>query len=341
MRVCCLLLLLMSLCLGQDAGERPAPVDDPIGLGERLALIDYLRETAGQSVEPGCSLAELRRRYWQLQQESEESVNRDEALARDGLQRLREEIRRRFNVAPDDSLDLAGLQALKQQLIDESLAEVAEMAAADQAGSGGSQRPLDSVIEQSRAAVVMIATKNSTGSGFFISSNGGLLTNRHVCPTVGEEVRVFWDGSLRRQEQRFRVERISQERDCALLRPVQSQGPYPNLQRGGEGELGQAVIAFGFPLGVTPAQELGTDRFDISVNRGTITGHRRKGETIWFLQSDCAISQGNSGGPLVDQATGRVLGMVTSGLDPRDQGAHGSIMVFSIPIDSVLEALRF
>jgi hypothetical protein len=47
----------------------PAPLPDPIGLGERLLLIEYLRER-GQEPPPGAALDDLRRAYWQIQADS-------------------------------------------------------------------------------------------------------------------------------------------------------------------------------------------------------------------------------------------------------------------------------
>ena len=54
---------------------KEAPVDDPIGLGERLALIDYFKEELKQPVKPGTTLEELRVRYWRIHAAEERRMN--------------------------------------------------------------------------------------------------------------------------------------------------------------------------------------------------------------------------------------------------------------------------
>lgn len=103
-------LLLCLVALG--AAEPPAP-PDPLGLGERLALIDHLQEAYGIAVEPGLSLDALQARYaaaWAAIHPDEGAAERDQA------QRLRRLIAQRYDQEPAADLDLAGLKALQAQL---------------------------------------------------------------------------------------------------------------------------------------------------------------------------------------------------------------------------------
>ena len=61
---------------------KEAPIDDPIGLGERLALIDYFKEELKQSVKPGTTLEELRVRYWRIHAAEERRMKLYEELVK-------------------------------------------------------------------------------------------------------------------------------------------------------------------------------------------------------------------------------------------------------------------
>ncbi len=107
--------LLLALAAGLWAQEPPPPAD-PLGLGERLALIETLRETFGVQVEPGTELVDLRARYAAAWQARQTPTTDDPAQERDTQARLRERIRARFQREAPTELDAAGLTALYRQL---------------------------------------------------------------------------------------------------------------------------------------------------------------------------------------------------------------------------------
>ena len=107
--------LLLVLATGLWAQEPPPPAD-PLGLGERLALIEALRDTYGIRVEPGADLADLRARYAVAWQARQAPPAEDPAVERDAQARLRERIRFRFQREPPAELDAVGLTALYRQL---------------------------------------------------------------------------------------------------------------------------------------------------------------------------------------------------------------------------------
>jgi hypothetical protein len=126
-------LVLVCLAIVLAAAEPPA-VPDPIGLGERLALIDHLHEAYGIRVAPGATLEDLRARYaaaWAARQ----------APADDGgaerCRRLRERIATRHGVDVEAQVDESGLRALLARLDDERAirdqAAIAALVAADAA----------------------------------------------------------------------------------------------------------------------------------------------------------------------------------------------------------------
>lgn len=137
-------LLLLLLTAAVIAAADPPPVPDPIGLGERLALIDHLREVYGQRPAADATLDQLRSAYaaaWaRSNRPSTETIPDDPneaAAALDRSRRLRVLIHQRHQVEADPALDEAGLQALLRRLDAEravhDAAEIEALAAADRA----------------------------------------------------------------------------------------------------------------------------------------------------------------------------------------------------------------
>ena len=115
----------------------PPPVPDPLGLGERLALIDYLQQTYHLTPPPGESLEQLQARYeaaWKLAQaHTPEGQEADSQHVRIG--RLRRLISDRFNHEADPALDEDGLLAELHRL--ESAQEAQEQARMAALAAGG------------------------------------------------------------------------------------------------------------------------------------------------------------------------------------------------------------
>jgi len=166
------------------------------------------------------------------------------------------------------------------------------------------------------AAVATVESGVGSGSAFYVSQEGYLLTNRHV---VGDDkfVRVKLSSGRSLVGEVVRVDKV---RDVALLRTDPSTVEVLAL-RPVAGNVGEVVYAVGSPFGQSLS---GT------ITRGVLSA-RRVFEGIPFLQSDVAVNPGNSGGPLID-AEGRVIGISVIGTE-----AHG-INLF-IPIDDVVDKL--
>jgi len=172
-------------------------------------------------------------------------------------------------------------------------------------------------LEHLLSAVVTVLTNDGSGTGFFVSAKGKLLTNYHVIEGAKEiYVRL-------RTGERLPAIVIDKNvnRDLAILQV--SDGNYPVASLGDPETIsvGTEVYAVGSPGGVTGI-------LDYSVTRGIISAHRRfTSETntaveLELLQTDAAINPGNSGGPLstldghvVGINTWKVIGKAVQGLN--------------------------
>lgn len=182
-----------------------------------------------------------------------------------------------------------------------------------------STEPLTKRITMLRTAVATIRTESATGSGFFISADGHLLTNHHVVGKARFVKVVLPTG----RELVGEVVRLDEARDIALVKtePIAVQ---PLALRDSETNIGEEVYAMGSPRG---------EQFNTTLTRGIISGHRLMDNGNRYLQSDVAIHPGSSGGPLMD-GQGSVVGVSVMGR-PDSPG-----MNFFIPIGDALTRLN-
>ena len=148
------------------------------------------------------------------------------------------------------------------------------------------------LVERVMPSIVLIRTDTGTGSGFFVSSTGDILTNWHVVRDAGFITVTPQDGKSLNAS----LKDYDARRDMALLTV---NAPYPvkfltisrTLPRQGE-----AVIAIGNPKGLS-----GT------VSNGIVSAFR---ENNTWVQFTAPISPGSSGGALIN-LKGEVVGMPT------------------------------
>jgi serine protease Do len=162
------------------------------------------------------------------------------------------------------------------------------------------------------------------GSGIVLTSDGYILTNRHVVEDSQALTVEMADGS----QYDATVVALSDDQDLALVR-IDATGLSPAIiGDSGTLEVGQTAIAIGSPLGT----------FTETVTRGIISGTGRTitvadestGRPVTMtdlLQTDAAINPGNSGGPLLD-ASGAVVGVNTA------VSAEAEGLGFAIPISA-------
>lgn len=173
--------------------------------------------------------------------------------------------------------------------------------------------------------------EENIGSGFIVSENGLIVTNKHVVADTDATYKV-----LTNDDKQYTVEKIYRDplNDLAILR-ISANGlkPLP-LGDSAHLKLGQMVVAIGTPLG----------EFKNSVTSGIISGLGR-GITAGspfedyverldnVIQTDAAISPGNSGGPLVN-LSGQAIGVNAA------ISQSGQNIGFAIPINIVKELIK-
>jgi S1-C subfamily serine protease len=144
-----------------------------------------------------------------------------------------------------------------------------------------------------------VVTNQSFGTGFFVSNQGDILTNNHV--VAGCRRIAGRDGSPLRLISR------NVSSDLALVKTESGAGSVAVLRSGPAPQLGDAVVAFGFPLPGLLSSEG-------NVSTGVLSATSGLQNDIRFVQISAPVQPGNSGGPLFD-SSGHVIGVVVGKLD--------------------------
>lgn len=140
----------------------------------------------------------------------------------------------------------------------------------------------------------------ATGSAFFISLDGYLLTNAHV-------VDGCTDVRLKGEGRSVRVIQRDMTNDLALLKSEFRPQTAARFRSGRTVRSGDVAIVVGFPLSGLLATEA-------NVTVGGVSALAGLGDDFRFLQITAPVQPGNSGGPLLD-ISGNVIGVVTSKLN--------------------------
>jgi putative serine protease PepD len=172
-----------------------------------------------------------------------------------------------------------------------------------------------------------------TGSGFFIQSDGTILTNNHVvegAATSGGSITVNLTNG---KSYPAKVVGRDGSYDLAVLKIEVTDAPALQLGNSDDIQVGDPVIAIGSPLGLAGTVTSGI----ISAKNRAVTSGGGTGESSFInaLQTDAAINPGNSGGPLVD-INGAVIGVnsAIASLGSSFSSQSGSIgLGFAIPIN--------
>jgi S1-C subfamily serine protease len=178
---------------------------------------------------------------------------------------------------------------------------------------------IPALVRRVEPSVVAIVTGSGEGSGVVWDDEGAIVTNNHVVEGSSSVEVVLATGETLEGE----VEATDQLSDLAIVR-VDRDNLRPAGFTEALPEVGELAIAMGNPLG-----------FEQSVTAGIVSGLNRTipsgGSTpalVELIQTDAAISPGNSGGALVD-ADGQVIGINVAYLPPAQTGAVA--LGFAIP----------
>jgi putative serine protease PepD len=163
------------------------------------------------------------------------------------------------------------------------------------------------------------------GSGFVLDTKGDIVTNQHVVDGATSISVRFPDGKTAKAT----LVGTDKSTDIAVIKVTGQASELHPLTLGDSSTVqpGQAVAAIGSPFGLPGTMTAGivsaTGRTIQAPNNFSIAG---------AIQTDAAINHGNSGGPLIDVASGKVIG-VNAQIESSSDGNQG--VGFAIPINAV------
>jgi serine protease Do len=192
--------------------------------------------------------------------------------------------------------------------------------AATMAGLATEEQNVIRVARQATPSVVSVSRDGGSGSGVVIRRDGIVLTNAHVVGDVRTVKVELADGRTLDGTVLGRDPSV----DVAVVRIPVSDAPTAPIGDSDRLQVGQAAIAIGNPLGLERTVTVGVVS---AINRSP-----RGFNLDALIQTDAAISPGNSGGPLLD-SRGNVIGINTAVLS----GTGASGLGFAVPINLASE----
>ena len=195
-------------------------------------------------------------------------------------------------------------------------------------GEGAPPPTVPDIVRRIEPSVVAVIVDEGEGSGVIWDESGLIVTNEHVVRKTKEVQILFASG--RRVEARVRA--VDPLADIALVEVERKGLPAAEFERKTP-RVGELVVAVGNPFG-----------FENTVSAGIVSGvHRvlpaegpKTPALVDLIQTDAAISPGNSGGVLVNQQ-GKVVGLNVAYIPPQ----QGAVEVgFAIPTRVVTEVVR-
>jgi len=171
----------------------------------------------------------------------------------------------------------------------------------------------------------------TSGTGFFVSADGHVVTSYHV---VGDRVEIFVEHNGTSYP--AQIVASDEENDLAILKIDATSTPL-TLGTSQTLRVGEDVMALGYPLTRIQAQSQ-----ELRASFGRINALSGLNADARFLQIDVPVQPGNSGGPLIGP-DGRVVGVVAARLDDiatlMATGALPENVSFSVRIDPLMALL--
>ncbi len=188
----------------------------------------------------------------------------------------------------------------------------------------------DSVVTISTEVTDATGNGQAIGTGVVITSDGEILTNAHVVEGA-TKVRVRFAGETEPRD--AEIVATDPGNDLALIR-IKATGLKPAVfAEPGSVRVGDAVVAIGYALGLDGGPTVSTGIVS-ALKRTIIT---ENGALNGLIQTDAAISSGNSGGPLVNMH-GEIVGINTA-VARGDASSAANNIGFSISVDEVIPEL--
>ncbi len=171
----------------------------------------------------------------------------------------------------------------------------------------------------------------ATGTGFFVSNNGYLITNYHVV-NGAKKITVFTEA---KDELSATVIQSDPANDVALLQVDKMSVAIP-IVPAFESAKGEEVLTLGYPLIALQGQEQ-------KATFGRVNALSGIGNDIRYVQIDTPIQPGNSGGPLLN-SRGEVVGVVSATLNQvaalKASGTLPQNVNYAVKVDYILPLLR-
>lgn len=167
------------------------------------------------------------------------------------------------------------------------------------------------------------------GTGFIITTNGLIATNKHVVEDAEADYSVVMsDGKT------YDAKVVARDplNDVAFIKIEADNLPIVTLGDSAKLKIGQTVLAIGFSLGEYSNSV--TKGIISGINRDIVAGGMGTSENLQgVIQTDAAINPGNSGGPLINLA-GEVIGINTA------INQSGQLVGFALPINNVKQVIE-
>ncbi len=146
------------------------------------------------------------------------------------------------------------------------------------------------------------SSKLRSGSGFFVSDDGHVVTNEHVIRSCNSFT------LLRGSESRLEATVVAKDQvlDLALLKVTEKPAHIARFRRGRRIRVGNDIVSFGFPL-------TGLLSSEGNFSKGSVTALSGIDDSSSMLQISAPLQPGNSGGPLMDYS-GNVVGVIVGKL---------------------------
>ncbi|MBI2612111.1 trypsin-like peptidase domain-containing protein [Candidatus Gottesmanbacteria bacterium] len=230
----------------------------------------------------------------------------------------------RIRIIPEESVIINAVDKVSPAVVTvsisrtRSLRSIFEVDPNDPFNIFGEQQPRTEPVEQ------------DIGTGFIVSTDGIIVTNKHVVSVAGAKYKV-----IAKDDKTSDVEKIYRDptNDLAIIKIDASNLPTVTMGDSSKLKVGQMAIAIGTALG--EFRNTVTVGVISGLGRGITAGSPFEGSVERLdnvIQTDAAINPGNSGGPLLN-SSGQVVGINTA------VSSEGQNIGFAIPINIVKDAL--
>jgi hypothetical protein len=163
--------------------------------------------------------------------------------------------------------------------------------------SKGKTTPDDTTPDDGKIIII------GSGSGFFVTDQGHVVSNDHVIG-ICKKVIAYEEG----KEINLDILATDMVNDIGLVRGKFQKVSYLNIKPGGA-ELGEDIVAFGYPLSRFTSDS-------VKLTKGIVSALSGPGNNFSQIQIDAAIQPGSSGGPILNM-NGQVIGVAVSGLSKK------------------------